>query len=403
MRLYTRRLLMTLGGLALTGGIVWGFLPQPPLVDTALVTRGPLRVVIEEEGRTRVKDRYLVSSPVSGFQHRIEMEVGDVVSARQVLAVVEPLRAVGLDPRSRAEAQARVAAGEAAVQQAEQEARAAVAEAALAETSLMRTRKLVQGGTGTQDQLDLAEARARSTAAARRSAEFAVQVARYQLEAARAALAYSFADQGGDDAERLEVVSPVAGRVLAILHESEGVVAAGQPLLEVGDPAALEVEVEVLSADAVRLTPGTLVLLERWGGGAPLPGTVRRVQPVGFTKVSALGVEEQRVLVIVELSAGPGAPPEWQRLGDGYRVEAVFVLWEGQDVLQVPESALFRDPAGGGWSTFAVVDGRAERRAVDVGQRNGLEAQVLDGLREGEAVVIHPPDDVRDGRAVRRR
>lgn len=397
MRHLTRRLLLALGGAALVGGIVWGFLPQAPLVDLARVGRGPLRVTIEEEGRTRVKDRYLVSSPVPGFQHRIELEVGDVVSARQVLAVIEPLRAVGLDPRSRAEAQARVAAGEAAVQQAEQEARAAAAEANLAETTRERAVRLFQEGTGTRDQLDLAEARARTTAASRRSAEFAVQVARYQLEAARAALVYTSSEAPPDDAERLEVTSPVTGRVLGIRHESEGVVAAGEPLLEVGDPAALEVEVEVLSADAVQLHPGTPVLLERWGGEAPLPGVVRRVQPVGFTKISALGVEEQRVLVIVEL-AGP--VEDVRRLGDGYRVEAVFVLWAEEDCLQVPEGALFRAPEGG-WATFVVADGRVERRAVEPGRRNGLQAQVLSGLREGEAVIVHPPDAVQDGGRVR--
>jgi HlyD family secretion protein len=399
MRPWIRRAALLLALLALAGGIGWGFAPQPPLVDVAPVDRGPLRMTIEEEGRTRVRDRYVVSSPVPGFQHRLELEVGDVVSAGQALARIEPLRATGLDPRSRAEAQARVAANEALVQQTEQQRRVAANEAALAETLRERAARLLADGTATRDDLDQLEARARSAAASLRSADFAVQAARYHLEAARTALLYTSREVPEED-ERLEVLSPVAGRVLRILRESEGVVAAGQPILELGDPAALEVEVEVLSADAVRLGTGTRVLLERWGGDAPLEGRVRRVEPVGFTKVSALGVEEQRVLVIVDLASPPEA---WQRLGDGYRVEAVFVLWAGQDVLRVPQSALFRDPQGSGWCAFVLSGGRAARRAVEVGERNGLTAQVLGGLSAGETVIVHPPDEVRDGGRVRPR
>lgn len=397
MRLGIRRTLLVLLAAALVGGIAWGFAPRPPLVDLARVTHGPLRVTVEEEGKTRVKDRYLVSSPVPGYQHRLELEVGDVVSAGQVLAVIEPLRSVALDPRSLAEAQARVAASEAALQGAEEERRAAAAEAELGETLRARIARLHAEGTATRDQLDQAEVRARTRAAFLHSAEFAVQVARYQLEAARAAVAQG--DSPGPDAERLQVTSPVAGRVLRLLHQSEGAVVAGQPLLEVGDPSALEVEVEVLSADAVKLAPGTRALLERWGGEAPLLGQVQRVEPVGFTKVSALGVEEQRVLVIVGLDSPPA---EWARLGDGYRVEAVFVLWDSADALQVPQSSLFRGPQGE-WRAFALEGDRARSRAVQVGERNGLQAQVLGGLSEGETVIVHPPDAVQDGGRVRGR
>lgn len=399
MRTLLGRLLLVLGALALVALAVWGFTPRPPLVDVAVAARAPLLVTIEEEGKTRVRDRFVVSAPVPGFKHRVELEVGDPVEAGQVLTVIEPLRSAALDPRSRAEAQARVAAAEAALQQAEATVRAAEADAALADAELERVRRLAEQGATTRARLDEAEARSRATAASRRSAEFGVEVARHQLAAARATLAYA-SDDGGEPAEAIPVRSPVAGRVLKVLHESEGVVAAGAPLVEVGDPSALEVEVEVLSSDAVRLAPGTRAVLERWGGDAPLEGRVARVEPVGFTKVSALGVEEQRVLVIVDITS----PPEvWQRLGDGYRVEAVFVLWEGQDVLQVPQSALFRT-TDGGWSAFVIGPEQAvERRAVEVGQRNGLQAQVLRGVEEGERVVVHPPEALADGGAVRPR
>lgn len=400
MRPSVKRASLAAGGVALAVSIVWGFSPRPPEVDVAVVRRGPLRVTVEEEGKTRVRDRYVVSAPVPGFQHRVELEVGDAVAAGQVVAVIEPLRSAMLDPRSRAEAEARVQAARAALQQAEHSAAAAEADAALARTELARIKRLAEGGAASRELLDQAEARARGTEAGRRSADFAVDVARHQLGAAEATLAHAGGEDvgNGPDAGRVEVRSPVAGRVLKVLRESEGVDLAGTPILELGDPAALEVEVEVLSSDAVQLGPGTRTLLERWGGAAALEGRVRRVEPVGFTKVSALGVEEQRVLTIVDLASPPEA---WQRLGDGYRVEAVFVVWEGADVLQVPQSALFPGAAGGETCAFVLDGPLARRRVVRVGQSNGLEAQVLDGLGEGERVITHPPDSVQDGRAVR--
>jgi HlyD family secretion protein len=219
-----------------------------------------------------------------------------------------------------------------------------------------------------------------------------VDVARHELEAAESALAYSAATPAGEPAERVLVRSPIDGRVLKVQRECEGPVRTGEVLLALGDPSRLEVEVDVLSADAVRIRPGTRVLFDRWGGDEPLEGMVRRVEPVGFTKVSALGVEEQRVLVIADFTS----PAErWERLGDGYRVEARFVLWHADDVLQVPASSLFRH--GDGWAVFAVEEGRAVRRPLRVGQRTGLAAQVLEGLAEGDVVVVHPSDEVADG------
>jgi HlyD family secretion protein len=277
----------------------------------------------------------------------------------------------------------------------EKQAEAARAEADLAEIQRERVRNLCAVQCASQEERDQADARARGTRASQRSAEFAVEVARHELAAARTALAHSAAEDTGAPAERVAVRAPTAGRVLKVFHESEGVVDAGAPLLEVGDPRALEVEVDVLSEDAVRIQPGMRVLFERWGGPLPLEGRVRVVEPVGFTKVSALGVEEQRVLVIADIVSDVR---QWERLGDGYRVEARFLLWEGEGVLQVPATAVF--PVDGGWAVFVLEDGRARRRAVTVGHRNGVAAEVLDGLVAGDPVVVHPDRGLEDGARV---
>ena len=228
--------------------------------------------------------------------------------------------------------------------------------------------------------------------AEQRSADFAVEVARFELEAAQTALQYSITGNGETARETVKLRAPVSSRVLQLHRESEGVVATGEPLLEIGDPQALEVAVDVLSADAVRIRPGTPVEFHRWGGELPLEGVVRRIEPTGFTKVSALGVEEQRVWVIADLTT---PQEQWQQLGDGYRVEAHFILWEAQDVLQVPASALFRHADG--WAVFAVVSGRARLTAVRTGRNNGLVTQILSGLGEGDTVIVHPDDRIGDG------
>lgn len=375
----------------LLAAIAYGFWPQPVAVDVVAVTRAPLQVTVEEEGKTRVVDRFVISAPVPGYVRRIELKVGDTVSQGQVLAEVEPLRSVILDPRSRAEAQARVAAAEAALRAAQEDAIAAQAEADYAASQLQRLRRLYPKGYISIETLQQAEAAARRTEARRSSSRFAVQVAKFDLEAARTALRYSVAQGSRQIMEEAPVRAPVEGRVLKLKRESEGVVQAGEPLLEIGDPNSLEVEVEVLSADAVRISPGTRVLFERWGGVRPLEGRVRRVEPTGFTKVSALGVEEQRVLVIVDITS---PTEQWQRLGDGYRVETSFILWEGDSVLQAPASALFRH--GDGWALFVAANGRARLQPVQVGHRSGLAAEVVSPLKEGELVILHPDDSLAD-------
>jgi HlyD family secretion protein len=387
-----------LAGVLVLAGVVAGFLPRPVPVELAPIERGPLAVTVEEEGKTRVIDRYVVSAPVAGFARRIELDVGDAVARGDRLLLLEPLRSDVLDPRRRAEAEARVASARSAMLAAEQNASAADADEELARLELQRVEKLARIQYVAEDELDRARAQARSAAAKLRSAQFALEVARHELEAAQTALEYSAAGDGGEPPETVAIRSPVDGRVLRRLRESEGVVGSGEPLIEVGDPGALEVEVDVLSSDAVRIAPGTRVRFTRWGGDEPLEGVVRVVEPTGFTKISALGVEEQRVLVISDITSPPA---EWQRLGDGYRVEASFILWEGEDVLQAPASALFRD--GGGWAVFVDRDGRAVLTPVATGARNGLRVQILDGLGAGDEVVVHPGDDVFPGGRIRPR
>lgn len=377
--------------LLLIGGLVYGFLPRPVPVDTAAVEQGPLVVTVEEEGKTRVMDRYVVSAPMTGYARRIALKAGDALEVGQVLAVLEPARSDALDPRTRAQARAQVSAAEAALAAARENARAAEASAQLARQELERTEKLGQANFLSQSAVDQARTDTNRTQAARQAAEHQVNVARYELATARATLARSAALQAGAPAETLQVRAPVKARVLRVVRESEGTVAAGQPLIEIGNPEALEVEVEVLSTSAVKIVPGAKVLLDRWGGEGTLQGAVRVVEPSGFTKVSALGVEEQRVRVIVDFTS---PREQWQRLGDGYRVEAIFVVWEGADVLQLPASALFRH--NNGWAAFVVEDGRARLRPLKIGQRSGLRAQVLEGIKAGETVVTHPDDKVRD-------
>lgn len=391
------RRLAWLGLLALViaGALAWGFWPRPLVVDAAPADRGPLTVTVEEEGKTRVTDRFQVSAPVAGYARRITLEVGDGVEQGQVLVHLEPVRSEVLDPRSRAEAQARVASARAALQAAGERAEAAAAQADYAAAELKRIQGLFASRHASEDAVERARAEARAAAAEQRSAQFNVKVARFELEAARTALEYAGAGPGSG-AETVAIRAPVAGRVLKIQHKSEGAVQAGTPLLEIGDPRSLEVEVDVLSQDAVRIRPGTPVRFERWGGGNSLEGVVRTVEPVGFTKISALGVEEQRVWVIADFTSPRS---RWERLGDGYRVEASFVLWEGDDVLRIPASALFRHDQG--WAVFVIEGGRARRRGIEIGHRTGIHAEVSAGLEAGEVVITHPDDAIEDGVRVR--
>lgn len=382
--------------IALAAALVYGFMPRPVPVDGAAVSRAPLTVTIDAEGKTRVKEPYVISAPVAGTVRRIDLDVGDQVHKGQIVAWVEPRRSAVLDPRSRAQAQARLEAAQASLQMAQDNVKAAAAAADYARSDLTRLQRLRVQGVVSQGALEQAEAEARRTEASQRAAESAVKVARYEMEAARSALQYSAA-QTSDKVEPPELVTlkaPVDGRVLKVYQRSAFPVDPGTPLMDIGNPNQLEVAVDVLSADAVRIKPGDKVLLHRWGG-TDLEGRVRVIEPVGFTKVSALGVEEQRVLVIVDFVS---PHHEWRRLGDAYRVEASFILWHGDHVLQVPTAALLRNDDR--WAVYRIENGRARLRRVKLGERSDLAAQVLDGLQAGDRVIVHPADSIRDGTRV---
>lgn len=392
------RIVYLILALLLAAGIGYGFMPRPVPVELVEARRGDLAVTVEEEGRTRVRERYVVAAPVAGQARRITLKVGDPVAAGQAVARIEPARAASLDPRGRAQAQARVEASQATLLAARESARAAAAEARLAEQELARVESLGKASFVSQSAVDQARSRLQAAQASRQAADYRVQVAEHEVAVARAALTEASAPAGAGGPASLVVTAPVAGRVLAVPHESEGVVQAGQPLVEIGNPASLDVMVEVLSTAAVRIKPGARTLLDRWGGPGTLEGRVRVVEPAGFTKVSALGVEEQRVRVLVDIVS---PPEQWRSLGDGYRVEAAFVLWEGRDLLRAPTSALFRK--GEGWALYVAEDGRARLKEVKVGQRNGLHAEVLDGLNAGDQVIAHPDEKIVEGVRVKAR
>jgi len=364
--------------------IVHGFMPGPVSVETVKVKKGYMKVEIEEEGRTRVMNRFIVSAPVAGYALRIDLDVGALVNKGDTITQLEPLISNVLDPRSRA-------AAEASIMAAKENVLAAKADSEFAQKELERVKILHKEGLVSQEKLDAAYAEALSRAASLRSSEFSVEVAQYELEAADTALKYSTMDRD-EYTEKVLIKSPVSGHVLKVNHKSKGVVQAGEALVEIGNPKMLEVEVDVLSADAVRIKPGTPVLFERWGGEKPLKGTVRVVEPTGFTKISALGVEEQRVLVISDIIS---PPEEWTQLGDGYRVEAGFILWEAEDVLQIPSSALFRYEDG--WAVFVMKNKKALLRKVALDRRNGLSAQVISGLIEGDTIITHPDSSIENG------
>jgi HlyD family secretion protein len=367
-----------------------GFWPSSSPVDAAEVSRGLLRVTVDEEGETRVRDRFVVSAPVAGRVQRIELEPGDRVErGRTVVATFLPAPPTLLDTRSRAEAQAGVAAARAAAGAASAEKERAQAALALARSEGRRHEDLARQQIVSAQILEERRAAARSAEEALRAAEFSLAAAEHQLAMARARLLQA---GGGPAVPVIAIRSPIDGVVLKRHRESEAVVPAGEPLVDLGDPLRLEIVSDLLSTDAVKVRAGDRVLVEQWGGEAALRGRLRRVEPSGFMKVSALGVEEQRVNVLVDFEDPAEA---WQALGDGYRVEVRIVVFEQEGVLKAPTSSLFR--RGESWAVFTVEGGRARLRTVKIGRRNGLEAQVLEGLREGEQVIVHPSEALADG------
>jgi HlyD family secretion protein len=390
MKISRKRLALMLGLLAAAALSALAFRPRPVAVEVGRAAYGPLRVTLDEDGETRVRDRYVIGAPVAGRLQRIQLDEGDPVDLGAVVARLEPLP---LDPRAHEQAQSRLRA--AAAEKREADAQAGRASAALEEArrKLRRAERLAIEDLLPPEDLDAARTAARTAEAELAAARSHAQAAAYDVESARAALL----EGEGQGSGTVPLRSPVQGRVLRVCEECDKVVAAGTPLLELGDAEDVEVVVDVLSSDAVHVQPGTLMLLDAGMGGeqGELRARVRLVEPSGFTKVSPLGVEEQRVNVIGDLVDPPG------RLGDRYRVEAKIVLWEAERVLQVPAGALFRH--GGGWSVFVIEDGRARRREVGIGHRSPDAAEILAGLAAGETVVVHPGDRLEDGARVRTR
>lgn len=390
-----RTVFWTLVGVGLAALLALAFRPGATPVDVAEVSRGPLTVAIRDEARTRARDVYLVSAPVAGRLLRVGNRAGELVEAGTVIAVVQPAPPVFMDERSRRESQAAVRAAEAALALARAELEQAVRQLAWARAEAQRAETLFASAVVSQSALDRARLELRSAAAALEQARAGVEVREANLETARVRLVDPAA--AGDSGRTVSIRAPASGRVLRVLQESEAVVAQGAPLMEIGDAGDIEVVAELLSSDAARVSVGAPVVIDSWGG-PPLRGRVRKVEPAGFLKVSALGVEEQRVNVIIDPVDPPAA---WRAVGHGYRVEAAVTVWSADSVLRVPVGSLFRDR--GRWAVFRVEGGRARLTPVRIGQSDGELTEVRAGLEAGQRVVVYPGQAISDGGRVRPR
>lgn len=378
--------------------IIVNLQPKPTEVETAAISTGPLTVSVLEEGKTRIRHRYVISPPIPGYLERIPLRAGAAIEAgKTVLARVQPQMPAFLDARARQEAEARVQGADAAKMQREAQIERARSALDLAQKDLARMRKLRASGAVAARDLDSAESQAAVLARELRAAEFALRVAEFEREQAEAALMQSKVP-AGEQGKPIEIAAPVTGYVLNVYEESARAVTAGMPLMEVGSPDDLEAEIELLSSDAVAVQPGAEVSIEQWGGDVPLKGRVTVVEPGGFTKISALGVEEQRVKVRVDFV---DPIPPGKTLGDRFRVEARIVTWHSNSVLQIPTGALFR--RGNEWMTFLLQDGKARQTRVEIAHNSGVAAEVRGGVKQGDVVIVHPPDVIADGSEVRAR
>lgn len=400
------RLILTAVVVLVLGSILAAaFWPRPVMVDLGAVTRGSMMVTIDEEGRTRVAEAYVVSTPVAGRLQRVQVDPGDpVVRGETVVAHMLPINPAALDVRTREQAQAVVRAAEAALRVARADLNGAIANRDLAETELTRARQLRERQIASEAAFDRAQQNFRIAEAAVETAEAAISVREADLSNARAqligfddqGLAAAIGNAGSDD---IPLYAPADGRILRIIQQSETTLPAGAPIMEIGDiDGALEVVVDLISSDAVQVEVGDPVVIEDWGGPQALDGQVRRIDPFGITEYSALGVEEQRVPVTIALT---GQADQRRALGHGYRVEARIVIWRSEDALRVPASALFR--TGSDWSVFVAQNGTAALRVVRIGRNNGVVAEVLEGLSEGERVILYPSAAIADGLAVAER
>ncbi len=397
LRPWHRRLFWSLAGLALLALLAWALRPAPVPVSVARVATGPFVDSVIEEGRTRLRDTWNVSVPVAGYLQRVALEVGDEVEQGQALFRLEPSPAPALDPRARQQAEDTLHAAEARLRAARANLETTQAERRFAESEYERYRQLHQRNLVSTTELEQHRSQRDRLRALESAAAAGVEAARFEVESARAVLAVASGQRDALEHPALTIRAPIAGTVLTRYRCCEGSVAAGEPILELGSLQALEVQVDLLSMDAVRVRPGMAVHLTGWGGDEVLAGRVRRIEPSGFTRVSALGVDEQRVPVIIDFEEGQ--EPAALGLGSGFRVDAEFLVWQADEVLQLPTSALFR--AEGEWAVFRVEEGRAVRVPVTPGRRSGLVSELLDGLGVGDVVITHPGERVADGVRVR--
>jgi len=372
--------------------------PQPLAVEIGTVKHGPLTVTVLEEGKTRIRHRYTISPPVPGYLNRVPLRQGDRIEAgKTVLATIQPQPATFLDPRARAETEARVKAAEATKMQRETQIERASAALDLANKELVRARELKKSGAIAVKEWDTTENQVNVLTRELHTAEFGLQVADFELVQARAALT-QVQSPATENADPYKVIAPINGFVLNVYEESARMLMAGTQIMEIGDTNDMESEIELLSSDAVGVQPGAEASIEEWGGDVPLRGKVTVVEPGGYTKVSSLGVEEQRVKVRIDFV---DPLPPGMVIGDRFRVEARIVTWHGDNVLQVPTGALFR--RGGDWMAFRFDGGKARAVKVEIAHNNGVTAEVRSGLSEGQQVLVHPPDAVEEGSAIRPR
>jgi HlyD family secretion protein len=372
--------------------------PQPVAVEIGTVKRGPLTVTVLEEGKTRIRHRYLITPPVAGYLNRVPLRQGDKIEAgKTVLATIQPQPASFLDPRARAEAEARVKAAEATKMQRETQIERATAALDLANKELVRARDLKKSGAIAVKEWDTTENQVNVLTRELRTSEFGLQVADFELAQAKAVLT-QVQTPATDNSDPLKIISPITGYVLNVYEESARMLTAGTQIMEIGDLDDMECEIELLSSDAVGVHPGADAGIEEWGGENPLRGKVTVVEPGGYLKVSSLGVEEQRVKVRIDFV---DPLPPGMTLGDRFRVEARIVTWKDDNILQVPTGALFR--RGGDWMAFIYEGGKAHQVKVEIAHNNGVAAEVRSGLKEGQEVLVHPPDAVLEGSAVKPR
>jgi HlyD family secretion protein len=397
MKITLGRVLTILGIAAAAALVVWAVMPRPVPVETAAVTKGKFVATVDEDGKTRVRERYVVAAPLAGRLTRVRLKAGDSVKAGDAVTTIVPSPAPLLDPRSRVEAEQRLGAAEASRERTKATVERAMAQTVQAKKDLDRIRALAETGAATTQALERAETAMRVADRDLRAAEFLDHATEHEVAQAKALLA-QYTDGGANPLERWNVTAPVSGLVLKVTQESETIVQPGTPILEIGDPRDLEIVVDVLSRDAVEIHPGAEVAIEHWGGPGVLAGRVRRIEPAAFTKISTLGVEEQRVNVLIDIVS---APKDWAGLGDAYQLDTRITVFSHEDAPIIPAGALFR--TADNWTVYVSKEGRAERREVTLLRRSGRFAAVSAGLQPGERVIVYPSDRVAPGARIEAR